>query len=83
MMPMDKPDSACGATITATNHCGLVDLEIFLDLPIPADVAFGMGWNRLPTGQILLPEVEKPVEEPAAGTCCDQPGRRAVSSLKS
>ncbi len=30
-------------------------LEIFFDLPIPADVAFRLGWNRLGTGEIILP----------------------------
>ena len=30
-------------------------LEIFLDLPVPADVAFQLGWNRLPTGEPLVP----------------------------
>ncbi len=33
-------------------------LEIFLDLPIPADVAFQLGWNRLPAGELVPPPVE-------------------------
>jgi hypothetical protein len=41
-------------------------LEIFLDLPIPSEVAFKMGWNRLPTGTILLPEAAKPADQPLA-----------------
>ena len=35
-------------------------LEIFLDLPIPAEVAFQMGWNRLPTGELLVPAAATP-----------------------
>ncbi len=27
-------------------------LEIFLDLPIPSEVAFQLGWNRLPAGEM-------------------------------
>ncbi len=35
-------------------------LEIFLDLPVPAEVAFKMGWNRLPTGELLMPPSTTP-----------------------
>lgn len=36
-------------------------LEVFLDLAVPAEVAFQMGWNRLPAGQ--APPVESPMTQ--------------------
>ncbi len=30
-------------------------LEIYLDLPVPAEVAFQLGWNRLPSGESISP----------------------------
>jgi hypothetical protein len=30
-------------------------LEIFLDLPVPSEVAFQLGWNRLPAGEMVPP----------------------------
>ena len=32
-------------------------LEIFLELPVPSEVAFELGWNRLPAGEIIPPPV--------------------------
>jgi tetratricopeptide (TPR) repeat protein len=37
-------------------------LEIFFDLPVPVDVAFQLGWNRLPAGELVAPP---PQEKPA------------------
>ena len=34
-------------------------LEILLDLPIPSEVAFQLGWNRLPSGEIVSPPPEE------------------------
>jgi hypothetical protein len=48
-------------------------LEIYFDMPVPADVAFQLGWNRLPAGEFVPPIfdeelkiADKQADEPTA-----------------
>lgn len=54
-------------------------LELWLDVPVPAEIAAAMGWNQLPQGQLLVSDPSRPA--PANGE--GEPGARAEFIWKS